>query len=227
MLLAFRRMRLRVLGSLLLSALVLGACGGADDDGGGETAAATPTPVRCADVDAPAAKPDGGAKKPTGRLDPAKTWTVTFKTSCGSFAIELDVKQAPKTAASFASLAEQGFYDDTIFHRIVPGFVIQGGDPTQRGSGGPGYSVRETPPSSLRYLKGVVAMAKTGAEPAGTSGSQFYVVTGEDAGLPPDYALVGEVSEGMDVVDAIGQLGDASEQPTQPVVVESASVASS
>ncbi len=110
--------------------------------------------------------------------------------------IALDTERAPKTANSFAYLSEEGFYDDLTFHRIVPGFVIQGGDPLGTGTGGPGYSVDEKPPANLAYTKGMVAMAKSSAEPPGRSGSQFYVVTGADAGLPPEYALVGKVERG-------------------------------
>ena len=132
---------------------------------------------------------------------------------------------APATAASLVSLAKSGFYDNLIFHRIIPGFVIQGGDPTQSGSGGPGYQTIDTPPADTKYTKGVVAMAKTATEPAGTSGSQFFVVTGGDAAfLPPDYAVVGKVTSGIDVVERIGALGDASGQPTRPVVIESVTV---
>ena len=108
--------------------------------------------------------------------------TAVVETSCGTFDIALDTKRAPKTANSFAFLAEEGFYDDLTFHRIVPGFVIQGGDPLGTGTGGPGYSVDEKPPANLAYTKGIVAMAKSSAEPPGSSGSQFYVVTGADAG---------------------------------------------
>jgi peptidyl-prolyl cis-trans isomerase B (cyclophilin B) len=102
----------------------------------------------------------------------------------------------------------------------VAGFVIQGGDPKGDGSGGPGYTIAETPPQDLTYGKGVVAMAKTETEPAGTSGSQFFVVTGEDAGLPPDYALLGKVTKGQEVVDKIGvaQVGP-DEKPLQPIVI--------
>ena len=121
-------------------------------------------------------------------------------------------------------LAKNGFYDDTIFHRIVPGFVIQGGDPLGRGTGGPGYSTVDKPPADARYTKGVVAMAKTGAEPAGTSGSQFFVVTGADVGLPPDYAIVGKVTQGLDVVERIGKLGSATEKPTQTVLIRKVTV---
>ena len=182
----------------------------------------------CTSVEAPAPREDGGATQPTERLDPEKTWTLRFETSCGAFVVTLDTTAAPATSASLVSLAEQGYFDDTVFHRIVPGFVIQGGDPTQSGTGGPGYSTVDPPAPGTGYGKGVVAMAKTQAEPAGTSGSQFFIVTGEDIGLPPDYAVVGEVTEGLDVVELIGTLGDpASEQPLQPVVIESVTASSS
>ena len=213
--------------------LLLAGCGGDEESAAPETettapAATTTTDGECASVEAPAPREDGGATQPTERLDPEKTWTLRFETSCGAFVVTLDTTAAPATAASLVSLAEQGFFDDTVFHRIVPGFVIQGGDPTQSGTGGPGYSTVDTPAQGARYVKGVVAMAKTPAEPAGTSGSQFFVVTGEDVGLPPDYAVVGEVTEGLDVVELIGTLGDpATEQPLQPIVVESVTASSS
>ena len=139
----------------------------------------------------------------------------------------LDLGSAPNTAASLVSLARAGYFDDTEFHRIVPGFVIQGGDPTQSGSGGPGYSTSDAPDPDAAYTKGVVAMAKTATEPAGTAGSQFFVVTGADAGLPPEYAVVGKVTSGLDVIERIGKLGDpATEQPTQPVVIDSVTAGS-
>ena len=141
------------------------------------------------------------------------------------FVIDLDTTESPKTANSFAFLAEEGFYDGTVFHRIAPGFVIQGGDPTGTGSGGPGYTVTEPPPEDTTYETGLVAMAKTAVEPPGASGSQFFVVTAPaDAGLPPDYAVLGKVGEGMDVVDAIGELGDPQEQPTQVVTIDSVTI---
>src|SRR5262249_9478885 len=121
-------------------------------------------------------------------LDPSKTYDVLMKTNCGNFTIRLDQKQSPHATASFVSLGEKKYFDRTIFHRIVPLFVIQGGDPSQTGEGGPGYTTIDRPPSDAAYTHGVVAMAKTAAEPAGTAGSQFFIVTANDAGLPPDYA---------------------------------------
>jgi len=206
-------------GLLGIVALAVSGCGGGDE---------SQTTPGCDDVDAPAARQDGGETAPASPLDATKTWTLSFETSCGTFVVTLDLDSAPNTAASLVSLARDGYFDDTEFHRIVPGFVIQGGDPTQSGSGGPGYSTRDAPAPDAAYTKGVVAMAKTATEPPGTAGSQFFVVTGADAGLPPEYAVVGTVTSGLDVVERIGKLGDpATEQPTQPVVIESVTVGSS
>ena len=148
-----------------------------------------------------------------------------METSCGTFAITLDVKQAPKTTASFASLAGKGFYDDTTFHRVIEGFVIQGGDPQGNGQGGPGYKVVEAPPRNAKYTSGVVAMAKTEIEDPGTSGSQFFVVAGPDAQLPPDYAVLGKVSSGMNVVETIDAVPTGpGDQPIDPVVIKKITV---
>jgi peptidyl-prolyl cis-trans isomerase B (cyclophilin B) len=199
-----------------LAIVLLVGCGG----GGGETASVA-LPAGCAQVSAPPAK-HVRLSRPTETLNgPA---TATVETSCGNFEIELDTTRAPKTTSSFAYLARHGVYDDTIFHRIVPGFVVQGGDPTGGGSGGPGYFVDEAPPQDLSYTRGIVAMAKTSAEPPGRSGSQFFVVTAADAGLTPDYALVGRVTSGFDVVQRIEQLGTPSGKPKAPVVIKRVTV---
>jgi peptidyl-prolyl cis-trans isomerase B (cyclophilin B) len=163
-------------------------------------------------------------------LDPDKTYTVTLTTNQGTFGFDLDVKNSPHTTASFAALVKRSFFDGLTFHRIVPGFVIQGGDPNGDGTGGPGYTTVDPPPSDAKYTKGVVAMAKTAAEAPGTAGSQFFVVTGADIGLPPDYALLGNVSSGMDVVERIGKLGDPNDPngvPTKRVVIEKATLTES
>jgi len=153
--------------------------------------------------------------KPAEVVKQGEPATVTMETSEGTFKIDLDTEQNPITANNFASLTEKGFYDGLDFHRIVPGFVIQGGDPTGTGNGGPGYKVVEAPPADTKYEVGVVAMAKTGPEAPGTSGSQFFVVIGpQGQTLTPDYAVVGKVSEGMDVVQKIGKLDGAAQPPT-------------
>ena len=184
-------------------------------------AAAAPS---CKTAAQPSPRATGGQKAPKKSLDAKKAYDVTFETNCGSFTVRLDVKRAPNIAASIVSLVKAGFYNKTVFHRIVPGFVIQGGDPTATGTGGPGYSVVDSPPKDLKYTLGLVAMAKTQTEAPGTSGSQFFVVTGQDVGLPPDYGLVGRVTKGLDVVQLIGTLGNAEQQPTRIVQIVRATV---
>ena len=159
---------------------------------------------------------------PTSKLSPTKHYDVTFTTSCGSFTIRLDPAQSPHAAASFASLVQHHFYDATVVHRIWVDTLIQAGDPTGSGTGGPGYSTLDTPAKTARYTRGVVAMAKTAADPQGTAGSQFFVVTAANAGFTPDYAIVGRVIDGMNVVDRIDKLGDANQSPSQTVEIVSA-----
>ena len=218
---------------LALLALVLFAAACGEDDepapAAEETATATEEPTTteggCEKAEAPEPGEDGKLKRPRDRLDPDTTTVAKVTTNCGEFEITLDAKDAPRTGGSFAYLAREGFYDDLIFHRIVSGFVIQGGDPTGSGQGGPGYSVVEAPPRDLVYEKGVVAMAKTEVEEPGTSGSQFFVVTAEDAQLPPDYALLGKLTAGQDVVDTIGVVEtDGMEKPVEPIVIGSVKV---
>ncbi|MEO8688857.1 MAG: peptidylprolyl isomerase [Solirubrobacteraceae bacterium] len=210
---------------LLACALLISACGGKENEKTAAAPAATDTaePAQQAGCEkVPQPQPANQAKlpKPTQELKRGKTYVARVLTNCGEFEITLDPKRAPRTGGSFASLVSKRYYDNLTFHRIVAGFVIQGGDPKGDGSGGPGYTVTEAPPSDLTYGKGVVAMAKTATDPAGASGSQFFVVTGEDAGLPPEYALLGKVTKGQEVVDRIGVLAvDANEAPTQPVVI--------
>ncbi len=177
----------------------------------------------CTTVEAPAPETTT-FKAPKQVLGKGEKATAVVETNCGSFEIALDTNRAPKIANSFAFLAEEGFYDDLTFHRIVPEFVIQGGDPAGNGSGGPGYSVVEKPPANLAYTKGVVAMAKSSADPPGSAGSQFFVVTGADAGLPAEYALLGNVSAGMPVVEKIGKLPVEGETPKQTVLIESITI---
>jgi peptidyl-prolyl cis-trans isomerase B (cyclophilin B) len=236
--------------ALIPTAFVLAACGSSNKS---DTAATSPGPTStqttpatpapstqatptqaggnppvtangCQQVPAPPPKPDGVEKRPTAKLDTSKTWTLVVRTSCGLFTITLDPRQSPNATASMVALAKSGFFKNTVFHRIVPGFVIQAGDPTGSdptvaGQGGPGYSTHDKVPANAKYTRGVVAMAKAGPEPAGTAGSQFYVVTGADAGLMPEFAVIGKVTKGLATVMRIGKLGDQNEQPTQPVIV--------
>ena len=228
--------------TVLLTCLLIAVAGcGGDDEEADAGAAATATATATATPEDTGGEQGSGCEKvaqpkpkkvklakPKERLDPSKTYVATVSTNCGDFEITLDGKRAPKTGGSFRYLADKGFFDGLKFHRIVPGFVIQGGDPKGDGSGGPGYSIVEAPPEGLAYVKGVVAMAKTALEDPGTSGSQFFVVTGEDAQLPAEYALVGKVTAGQDVVDTIGVAPvGPDEQPVEPIVIESVKVAES
>jgi peptidyl-prolyl cis-trans isomerase B (cyclophilin B) len=201
-------------------AAILISRGGSDDS---ESESTATTANGCKLVEAPEPK-TVSFKAPEEVLQPGEKATAVVKTSCGTFSIALDTGRAPKTANSFAFLAEEGFYDDLTFHRIAPGFVIQGGDPEGTGTGGPGYTVDEKPPANLAYTQGLVAMAKSPAEPPGRSGSQFFVVTAPDAGLPPEYALVGKVSEGYPVVAKIEELGNEEEKPKQTVLIETVTI---
>ena len=202
------RVRRLLMLLLVLPALVLAACGEED----------APEPA----AQAPAATEEEPPGPPP--LEAGRTYDVVMRTTEGSFTIRLDQARNPKTAASFADLTRKGFYDGLTFHRVVPDFVIQGGDPAGDGTGGPDYSVVEPPQADQTYTRGVVAMAKGGADAPGTSGSQFFVVTGEDAGLPPEYAVAGEVTKGMKAVDAIAALGEPGMDgpPSETVTIRSA-----
>ena len=207
---------------LLAAALALAGCGGS---GSSSRARVPPTPG-CRHVQAPGPKRLAPLPRPTGRLDPAHTYVARMSTSCGEIDIQLAVGHSPRTASSFAYLVRRGFYDGLTFHRISHpngDFVIQGGDPRGDGSGGPGYRLVEAPPPGTRYTRGVVAMAKTMSEPAGASGSQFYIVTAQDAMLPPDYAVLGHVIAGDEILSRIAAVptgGPTGQQPLMPVVIE-------
>ena len=196
--------------ALLLGIVALTACGGKNEPASLGTTNGTTTVDSdgCHAIKTP--NPEKRhVPKPTLTLDQAKTYDVTLQTNCGNITIRLDVKDSPKTTASFVSLVRRHFFIGTIFHRIIPGFVIQGGDPTGTGTEGPGYETVEAPPQSTKYTEGVVAMAKTETEAAGTAGSQFFIVIGPDAAtLTPDYALLGHVTKGLDVAKRIGNFGD-------------------
>lgn len=162
---------------------------------------------------------------PAMKLDPNKTYTATLQTNKGSFTVEFFPKEAPNTVNNFVCLAEAGFYDNTPFHRIVAGFVIQGGDPTGAGTGGPGYKFADEK-VTRNYGKGILAMANSGPN---TNGSQFFVCL-QDVNLPKNYTIFGQVSSGQDVVDAIGKTpttyGPSGEKssPTEPITLEKVTI---
>ncbi len=232
--------RLPAAAVTLAAAFGVGACGTsttatvtsakASASASGASSAAGGVKGGCRRAKEPAPRSPQHVPRPTDRLDPAKRYVVTLATNCGAIAIQLDVKRAPMTTASFAYLVTRGFYDDLTFHRVAANFVIQGGDPNGDGSGGPGYTIVERPPANLQYTRGTVAMAKTETDPAGASGSQFFIVTAGDTELPPQYALVGKVIGSMAGVNAIAKLATVPPQdgqPIRPVVISQATLSES
>ena len=147
--------------------------------------------------------------------------TATLVTSCGPIEVRLDAAGAPETVNSFVFLAEQGYFDGTVSHRIVPGFMMQAGDPTATGLGGPGYTIPDEYPATADYRRGMVAMANAGP---GSAGSQFFILFGDADWLPPQYTVFGEVVSGFDTLDAIEQIplgrGPASADPSPSTPLE-------
>lgn len=173
--------------------------------------------------------PPESQEPPELTIDPAATYTATIETTLGEIVVGLDSANAPVATNNFVSLAREGFYDDTTWHRVVDGFVIQGGDPEGTGAGGPGYEVvGETPTDG--YPVGAVAAAKSGDAAAGSFGSQFFIVTGEQgATLPNDYARFGTVTGGLDVAQEIASYEDPAmpETPTETLYIRSVSITES
>jgi peptidyl-prolyl cis-trans isomerase B (cyclophilin B) len=197
---------------LLVVGLLLVGCGGNDNESSGGGNSTMDCEI-------------GGdeSKAELADLEDGKTHSVVVDTNKGAFTFDLATDISPCTTAAFAGLVQKGFFDGLKFHRIVPGFVIQGGDPLGNGMGGPGYTTVDAPPQDTSYDKGLVAMAKAGNEPAGTSGSQFFVVSDDGVQLPPDYAVLGRVTDGIDVVEEIGKLGNANDPsgaPTERVEID-------
>lgn len=231
-------MRRETLAAACAALLALAGCGDSGNDTPKRAATATPDERSASaetELDANRCTPaewDGqktvDLDRPKTKLDPARTYVATVTTNCGAFEITLDAERAPRTGGSFKYLADEGVYDGTLIHRVVPGFVLQGGDPAGNGTGGPGYTVVERPPRDLVYEQGIVAMAKSEADEPGESGSQFFVVTGPDGEqLDPEYALLGRITGGEDVVQKIGAIitDPRTDLPDPPVVIESVRVA--
>ena len=159
-------------------------------------------------------------------VDPSKRYTATMETSMGALTIALDAATAPLTVNNFVVLARYHYYDGVIFHRIINGFVCQGGDPTGTGRGGPGYRFADELPKPGRYEIGSLAMANAGPN---TNGSQFFLISGPNgAGLPPQYALFGKVVQGLDVVDAMQRVEtDRNDRPLTDVTINSVTITES
>jgi cyclophilin family peptidyl-prolyl cis-trans isomerase len=199
----------RIAGIVVSLAITLGACS--------NTASPTPSPSGDGSSSVcPSSQP--------AALSEGETRTVQIETSKGAISIKVDGTLSPIAAGNFVALAACGFYDGVGFHRVVPDFVIQGGDPTGSGSGGPGYTIQDEPVTAT-YHRGTVAMART-TQP-NSQGSQFFVVLSDDAARslagPNTYAIFGEVIDGMDAVDAIATAADA-ELPSNPIAMDSVTV---
>ncbi len=161
---------------------------------------------------------------PEMRVDPSKRYSATLHTSKGDITFDLLMSDAPKTVNNFVFLAREGFYDGSPFHRLIKGFMIQGGDPTGTGTGGPGYKFPDER-VSRRYGRGIVAMANAGPN---TNGSQFFICHGPNSeGLPPSYTIFGKVTDGLDVVDAIADVpttGPERSTPTEKITIDSVTI---
>jgi len=154
-------------------------------------------------------------------IDATKKYTAKISTTAGDMTAELFPGDAPRTVNNFVFLARDGFYEGVIFHRVISGFMIQGGDPTGTGTGGPGYRF-EDEPVSKRYSRGTLAMANAGPN---TNGSQFFVMHA-DYGLPPNYTIFGRLTSGEDVLDKIaGAQTGAQDRPVAPVTINSVTIA--
>lgn len=163
-------------------------------------------------------KPLQNLTKPDMEIDTKKTYTAKLTTNQGEIEIEFDTKQAPKTVNNFVSLAKKGFYDGLIFHRVIKGFMIQGGDPTGTGSGGPGYKFEDENLETIpNYNRGVVAMANSGPN---TNGSQFFIMH-NDTPLPKSYTYFGTVKKGLETVDKIAETPvGPGDKPVDQMVIE-------
>lgn len=169
----------------------------------------------CAPTDGSATQTRDFADAPQSCIDPTKTYTAVVETNRGSFTITLDPARAPGTVNNFVNLARFKYFDDTECHRAIPNFVVQCGDPTATGTGGPGYRFADELPTAGEYEIGSIAMANSGPN---TNGSQFFVITGSDgAALPPSYSLFGQVTSGLDVVAVLDSLGNPANNGQPPL----------
>jgi cyclophilin family peptidyl-prolyl cis-trans isomerase len=158
---------------------------------------------------------------PQMTIDPARRYSATLDTSAGTMTAELFANEAPNTVNNFVFLARDGFYDGVIFHRVISGFMVQGGDPTGTGRGGPGYKFNDEP-VSRRYDRGILAMANAGPN---TNGSQFFIMHA-NYGLPPNYTIFGRLTGGEDVLDKIATAATgAQDRPVEPVTINSIEIA--
>jgi cyclophilin family peptidyl-prolyl cis-trans isomerase len=214
------RRPIRSLALVVVAATALGAC----------TASPGASPASTAPITTPAPSMAGPkAACPTAQPAPlpaGETRTVTIDTALGPMTLKIEANLSPIAAGNFVALADCGYYDGVVFHRVVPGFVIQGGDPTGKGTGGPGYTIKDEPVTA-QYGRGVVAMART-PQPDSV-GSQFFIVLSDDAraalASANTYQIIGHVTAGMETADAITQAAAGVELPSQPVAMTKVTVA--
>ena len=179
-------------------------------------------PVECPNPDGSSPQQRTFDGPPPMCIDADKTYTAEMVTSHGTMTIALDPVQAPKTVNNFVFLARYHYFDGLGFHRVVPGFVLQGGCPEGSGRGGPGYRFEDELPKPGRYELGSLAMANAGPN---TNGSQFFIISGPSGvRLPPQYSLFGKVVNGMDTVERIDGLGRGDGPPSEPVTIESVTI---
>ena len=207
--------KLIIIALAILAVLALTACNGDSE----EAAPSAPPPAPTV-VAEPTAQPDSMGENmtmqydgpPAMMLDESKTYKAVITTTHGVINVDLFTTEVPNTVNNFVFLAREGFYDNVIFHRVIPGFMIQGGDPTGTGTGGPGYRFNDEP-VKRQYLRGTLAMANSGAN---TNGSQFFIMHQEYA-LPPQYTIFGFATSGVEVVDSIATLPrNSSDRPNDP-----------
>jgi peptidyl-prolyl cis-trans isomerase B (cyclophilin B) len=230
-----RRRRQRVIAGVVAGAVALGGIGVAAVAflGGGEERRdrpqagpdASPSPSEEKAVACGAEEPRAAGKEkpmfdqaPKMRIDPDASYTAVMETSCGTIELELFADQTPVTVNNFVFLAREGFYDGLTFHRIIPDFVLQGGDPSGDGSGGPGYQFEDEIVDRLKFNEPfLLAMANSGP---GTNGSQFFITTGEPKHLNGLHTIFGRVTKGKDAVRTIEALGTSAGPPTETVYIE-------
>ncbi len=210
----------RLLSALAVTMLLAGACG--SDDSQSEPAATEAAgSADCPPIDGTESQTREFDAAPPMCLEPGTSYEAIVTTNKGEFTIALDPDAAPVAANNFVFLARNQYFDDTVCHRIIPDFVVQCGDPTATGTGGPGYTIVDEPPDAGQYQIGSIAMAKTTAPDS--AGSQFFIITGPNGvALPPEYALFGQVVDGLDgTVAAMAAAGTPDGAPTEPIEIQS------